>query len=256
MYIDIFILALLIGSILGLSVAILFIVGVYSRMNKKIEETENEKILLHNNITKKAQDLLQEAHANNVKIISDANKQAAQIIAEAKQSKTSSEDILSQKLDQLLTMQGQTFEKISSDVLKSYQTSITQLQAQDLEQIKKVSGAIEQSAEKQLSDFQTTLAHETVDIEKNVKEQVEKKLAQTDAEIQAYKDAQFEKVRNEMYPLLQRITEEALGKSLSIQDHEDLIQQALEEARPKVQQNTSIPTKEEQKTPQQTQAHA
>lgn len=256
MYIDILILAILIGSILGLSVAILFIVNVYSRMTKKVEETEKEKILLHTNITKKAEDLLQEAHTTNVRIIADANKQATQIVAEAKQAKSQSEEALSQKLDQLLKVQEQTFEKLSSDFLKTYQDSLTKLQTQELQEVQKVSGAIEQTAEKQITEFQNTLAKETVDIEKHVKEEAEKKLADTDAQIQSYRESQFEAIRQEMYPLLQKIMTDALGKSLSLEDHEQLIKQALEDAQNKMFQNTSKVNTDQQPMAPTHQVHA
>jgi len=239
MYIDIFILVLLVGSILGLSVAILFIVSVYSHMTKKIEETEKEKILLHTNITQKAENLLSEAHTNNLRIVSEANRKAQAIIEETRENKTASEEILKTKLDRLVALQVQTLDALSSDFLKTYRESLEQIKLQDLEKLKKASSTIEQTVEKELTDFSSALKKETLSVEEEVKERVEQEFAKAKADIEAYKKQELENVKASLYPLLQRTTEIVLGKALSLEDHEALVVNALEEAQKEMSQSYS-----------------
>lgn len=231
MYIDIYLIILLIGSVVGLSIAILFIVRLYGHMLNKIEATENEKVLLHSGITQKAQAILQDAHANNLSIISGANKKAQEILSQANQSKTTSQEILQQKLDQLVSLQEQTLQKVSADFLKAYHQSLIDIGNKDIDQLKTVSKTLESEVEKEISQFSRAVEKETVGIQEEVKEKAETEYQHVHAEIQAYKDNQMKLVQSQVYPLLQRVTELTLGKALSLDDQQELVLKALDEAK-------------------------
>lgn len=231
MYIDIFILILLIGSVLGLSVAILFIVNLYTHMLKKIEATEQEKILLHTGITQKAQSILSEAHANNLAIISNANRKAQEILSQASQSKSNSSEALDQKLNQLVVLQEQTLQKVSGDFLKAYHQSLIDIGQEDINQLKNMSKTIESDVKKEIDEFANAMEKETVDIQEEVKQKIENEYQKVQGEIQAYKEDEMKKIEASVYPLLQRVTELTLGKSLSVDDQTALVIKALEEAK-------------------------
>lgn len=231
MYIDIFILILLIASVLGLSVAILFIINLYTHMLKKIESTEQEKILLHSGITQKAEAILSEAHANNLSIISNANKKAQEIISQANTSSANSSEILTQKLNQLVVLQEQTLQKVSGDFVKAYHQSLIDIGQNNIDQLKTVSKTIESEAEKEIGTFSKAVEKETIDMEQAIKEKVEAEYQKIHSEIQAYKETEMKKIEASVYPLLQRVTELTLGKALSIEDQSSLVLKALEEAK-------------------------
>lgn len=248
MYIDIFALILLITSVVGLSLAILFLVRFYTHMIKKIEETEKEKLLLHNNITQKAQEILSQAHENNVSIITKANQDAAQILSDATKNKISSNELLMGKLTEVTSLQEQTLKKLSDEFLASYQKTLEGMKNQDLTEIKKVTSEFEKEVDAKLTDFSKTLQKETIEAESGLKTKTEKQYALAEAQIEQYKAQQFEKIRSELFPMLQKLSTLILGKALTLEDHEKLIQEALQDAQKELLHNSSNYNNTDQKT--------
>lgn len=239
MYIDIFVLILLVVSIVGLSLAILFLVRFYSQMIKKIEQTEQDKLLLHSNITKKAEEILSQAHESNVSIISKANHDAAQILSDATKAKMSSNELMVGKLTEMTSLQEQTLQKLSDDFLLSYQKTLEGMKQADLAEVKKVTERFEKEVDHELSEFSKTLQTETIQAEGDLKLKTEKQYALAEAQIEAYKKDQMEKIRAELYPLLQKLSMLILGKSLTIEDHEKLITNALADAQKELLHSSS-----------------
>lgn len=239
MYIDIFILGLLLACIVGLCVALLFLVRFYSNLIGKIQETEKEKVLLHSNITQKAQDILSQAHKQNEEIIVRANEQAGQILSDASKTKMSSDDLLKHKLSEMAALQEETLKKLSAEYLASHEKALSSMQSQDLVEVKKISEQFENKLEEQLTEFSTELKKETLEAESQMGSRIEQEYAKNHQEIEQYKQKEIAKIQESLPGILERLSVAILGKSFSTADHEQLIQQALEEAKKEIQHSAS-----------------
>lgn len=109
----------------------------------------------------------------------------------------------------------------------------------DLAEVKKVTERFEKEVDHELSEFSKTLQTETIQAEGDLKLKTEKQYALAEAQIEAYKKDQMEKIRAELYPLLQKLSMLILGKSLTIEDHEKLITNALADAQKELLHSSS-----------------
>lgn len=222
---------LLIAAILGLALVILFIIQSYNHLISKIEQADNEKIQLHDSINQKATQILEDTHKQNVQIIEEANRQAAQILSTAKDSKSGAEEMFKGKFDELIALQKQNTDSMNERFSKNYEEALEKLKSQDIKNFESISSVAADTLSRQMQDFGKTLKEETVDAHAIMQERIEQEYARTEEEIEKYKQEQLKKINASVYPLLKNVISLVIGKSLNPADHEDLVTQAIQEAR-------------------------
>ena len=114
--------------------------------------------------------------------------------------------------------------------------------------LKRLSGALEKRIAAGITKNESLLQEETTKLstqlsetfgtlEANAKEQirsnVEKEFISVKKVIETYRQERFALVDNQILSLLENVTNVALQKSLTLQDHSDLIYKALDEAKSK-----------------------
>lgn len=221
---------LLVAAVFGLSVVILLIIQSYNHLIKKIEQADREKIHLHEAVNQKATQILEDTHEQNVQIIGEANRKAAEILATAQISKTDAEEMLREKLDELISLQKKNTDSMNDRFSKNYLEALEKLKNQDVKSFEKISGEAAEIVSREMQDFTKTLKGETVDAHTIMRERIEQEYAKAEEEILAYKQAQLKKIDGSVYPLLKNVVSLVVGKTLTTSDHEDLIMQAITEA--------------------------
>lgn len=221
---------LLVAAVFGLSVVILLIIQSYNHLIKKIEQADSEKIHLHEAVNQKATQILEDTHEQNIQIIGEANRKAAEILATAQVSKTDAEEMLREKLDELIRLQKKNTDTMNDRFSKNYLEALEKLKNQDVKSFEKISTEAADIVSREMQDFTKTLKGETVDAHTIMRERIEQEYAKAEEEILAYKEAQLKKIDDSVYPLLKNVVSLVVGKTLTPSDHEDLIMQAITEA--------------------------
>jgi hypothetical protein len=228
MYLNPLIFILLIGSVVGLAVVILFIIQSYNHFLRKMQSFEEEKASLHDALTQKASNIIKDAHEQHTALIASNQQQVSDLANEAK--RAADIEAFRKKLDALLSDQKAAVEKISEDFRKYYKNALAKLASDDVESVIKISKDIEDQTTAEMKDFTKTLREQTVDARKVMQEHVEEEYAKVEREIAEYKRQELVKIEQALYPLLTQITSMIIGRALDPKEHEKLIHDAITEA--------------------------
>mgnify|MGYP001565047615 CR=1 FL=1 len=208
--IDIFILSLSLGAI----------VIYYTNTLRKLQALNNEKITTQKDLLKKSDLILEEAREKALKIISDANL-----------FDDSTRKLFDQELKRIGEGQVKTLEKLSYDLLNIYQKELGELKDNNIKMVNIISKDIENSTVAELKDFKEILKKETFESQKIVEDKIEDAYKIAQKEIEDYKLERIKKVEGQIYEIIQNVSKIVLGKTLSLQEHEQLVIDALEKAK-------------------------
>ena len=210
----------LIIAILILSLSLCVIVISYEKFAHKLQLLHKEKSHIEEKMLKKSDNILEEAREKAVKIVDNAN-----LFDE------STKKIFDQELKRTSESQIKTLEKLSYDYLFAFQKELIALKENNIKMMGNVSKDIENSVVAELNDFKEILKKETYDSQKIVQTKIEEAYKVVQKEIEDYKGTQLKKVEVQIYDIIQNVSKIVLGKTLSLQEHEQLVIDALEKAK-------------------------
>ena len=174
---------------------------------------------------------LEEAHHKSQEIIDQANKQANEILASSKVYENNSNQALKDKLAMLEKQQEGVFSKASEDMKVAYQNMITQIQEQDLNTLKSMTKDIESDVIADFKEFRDVLEKETINSEKIVKGKIDEEYLTMQKDLDEYKKKKYQKVDEDIYKILYRVSEMVLNQGISYDKHKELVIEALETAK-------------------------
>ncbi|MDP3941436.1 MAG: hypothetical protein Q8Q49_03965 [bacterium] len=221
---------LLIASVFGLSLVIVFIITTFNHLLRKVEQADEEKIHLHDSVNQKAVQILEDTRKQNIQILQEANKEAAKILSEAGVNKADVQLLVKNKLDELIALQKKTTDTLNDQFSKNYQQALDRLREQDVRAFEKISNEAEETVTKEMQNFTKLLKDETVDVHTIMQDRIEQEYAKAEQSVEAYRQQELKKVEAAIYPLLKNVISLVIGRTLTTADHEALITQAIQEA--------------------------
>ncbi len=210
----------LVIGIFILSVALIFLVFSYSKTVQKIHSYRREDEHLKSQMHKKADEIIEEARQKANKILADAH------FIEDKERLAFNENLHASSTNQI-----KDFEKVSQDFLKAYQNELDIIKGNTIQVLKNISKDIEKDTLFEIKDFKEILKKDTFASQKIVEEKIEDAYKRVEKEIENYKKERLQRVEENIYKTLQEVSKLVLGKTLSLQDHENLIIDALNQAK-------------------------
>lgn len=200
------------ATVLILTAALALLILSYEQALKQLQKLGKEKEDLRERAQKRASLLLDEARERALAII----EQAAIVRDDAK------EEVR------------RAMQATSQDLLAKYHGMLDDLKEENINLFKNVSKDIKEGAVHEVGDFQTGLHQETIAAQKLVEEKIRLAWEKAEKEIEAYKQEKLKAIDDSLDRVLQFVTKRLLGKTISLQDHEDLVLKALEEAKDKL----------------------
>lgn len=186
---------------------------------------------LTNEDSKKNTDLLDETRQKAVGIIDEANSKALDIINKANLSADITSENFTQEVARIASLQIKDFEKATSDFTKMYNRILQELKSKNIEVFQNVSKDIEVNTMEEIKNFRDSVENLTVSSQKQVKKKIDDDYREVEREIENYKQEQLKKVDDKIYEILERVSKLALGRAISLSEHENLITKALERAK-------------------------
>lgn len=185
-------------GIIILSVVLGVVLYAYERSLKQVrrlkrEKTEEEK----------------KARTEAIQLVKEARQKAAEIIGEAK--------VNAEKWQQVMD---EEMEKLTNAQLGEYK-----------ENLQKISNDIELGVQSGAEDLKKALEQETVGVEKTMVKKIEAKLAETETEVEKYKQERMAEIDQKAAIILEKVIKKVFTKAVKTSDHEALIIQELEEAK-------------------------
>jgi len=179
----------------------------------KIIDTEEETLSAY-------QRIMRQAHQQARDIIKQASTQAKNMLSDTQFIKSHA----SKELDRDLA-------KESAAVVQSFQEALEQVTQEAVATMKNATDSIGQVGSTQVNTFRETLRQELVVHKDTLDKLVADEFAKARSEVDGYKKEQIDKVDKAVSKVVVTIVEQVLGKMINVQDHEDLVVQALEQAK-------------------------
>ncbi len=217
---------------------VFYLLGVRNK-EKNIDKRENKletdySEIVGNGMARERQ-ILDNAVNQSNQIMQIATHQANQVLAGAQYISQTSKASLDNALERMVVDVGnvsssskmaldQALQKIVVDVHKeaydtgnaftaSYQASLKQITTLSLSGFQNVTSELELALQQQIRDFRQTL------------------LNNLEKEIETYKTAKMHRIEQASNGIVQKVAQEILNKSLSLEDHQNLVIKSLERAK-------------------------
>lgn len=188
--------------------------------NRRVSEAEDH-----------SEKMLASAREESLAIIKSAHEQARKILAETSGVSSQLNDLAHTSIQNSLAEKTKLLEEALSELQKQFATSLSGIQSEYITRYKKAIKTIEDDAGDQVKKMREFFEAETSSSNENLQSMTKQGLKIVQTNLEGYERDQKQKIDTIIYEVLKEVTEEVVGKSLSLEGHQDLITKALEEAK-------------------------
>jgi hypothetical protein len=191
--------------------------------------TKERKIL--EDATMEYHQIVEKALAEERVTLEKATTEADHIISSAEQINNATKDVIDKALKDLAIAIQKEAKDTAHTFMQSYQNSLKEISDQTLNDLKGVSKNLEGDLQKQLNDFQYVAKELETDLQKQLKDFHTSLLPNLEKELEAYKQVRMQQTEQLITKVIQKVSQEILNKSFSIDDHQKLLIDSLEKAK-------------------------
>ncbi len=231
-----------------LAVVLLAIGFSYAKTVRRLSDAEKERDALNAQMQEKTTAILDEARLRAIRIIQDANSKAQQIISSSAELDEQSKQSLATKLEELSKEESERFGKSSEDISKMYEAMLQKLREEHINLLQNMAKDIEKQAISEIDQFKSMLEKDTVGRQKDLQERIDQEYVAIRSELAKYKAARMKKIDDTIYQVLQTVALEIIGKSITLEDQQKLVMDALSQAKSDLAVILQL-DQEEQKSP-------
>lgn len=218
-----------ISLILGISLVI--VIQDLFRLEKRLQKSEEENNGYKNALQKEADIVMDEAHKKAMSLVDEANRKAMEIVSASESYSTASQEALKKNLETVVKAENDQIEKVGTEMLATYQGTLKDIEKEGNEVIQNMSKDLQKQAAEEVASFTQTIKQGTIESEKMIQDRLNAEFEQAEKDVAVYKQAQMKKAEDQIFTLVRFLTEETIGKGLTIEQHQTLVTQALEEAK-------------------------
>ncbi len=214
---------LLLFVILCLSYGFLYAVRKISLQNKILNKPQND---YDNSL-----ELVQQAQKQANAIVERAVESAKHILFETEYIK---HDITKEMQDSLQKVAEETIKMVqgrSAESEKEFRTIVDEIKSDFAKEASEKLDAIEKVAKEETDDFKDILRRETVGAQEVIGRKLNEDFESVRKEIADYKKIKLEEIEKNIHSILRQVILDAVGAGTTLQVHEDLIKQSLENAK-------------------------
>lgn len=227
-------------SIFVLGIALVVLILGYEKVLHSLHLAEEAKRDLSKDFYSKRENILEDARRKALSIIEEANLASAHMLSQTHDFHTKSEQVLKNQVDTLLKQQNDILEKNSLELLKQYGLALENLEQKNINLFQKVSQDVERDAGAELKNFKEVLEKETFTAQKIVGQKIEEQYKKVEEELVVYRTERLKHIDESIYKILMDVSKMVLSKTLRVEDHEQLVLDALDQA--KKQNGSGSPT--------------
>ncbi len=203
-------------AILGLEVLLVGLIWLWWRALKQQQASFNHAAKdTYEEMTR----IIENTTLETEKVMAEALKTAAHLQQTAQRHV---EDLEQQTTD-LLTKQRQWHEATLTELLGNYQREVGLATHRDMHMV-------QQLLQQRLGNLDTVIAQDLSQATHEMRDILGQKLEKVESELEAYKTAEVERIARTSHTIVQQVTKDLLGKTLSPADHHQVVKQQLEQA--------------------------
>lgn len=198
-----------------------------SRMRTSSGELERQKREAH----EKAELLLENARKDSLRIVEEANKKAGELLQTTQAVKNTFESEVTSHLKDFSEKEKDRIVDASKQMIDAYRQMLESTKQQYGSTMASTAKEMASEAQKSIHIFGEFLKEQTVRYEGSLHEQIEAGFMSTQKEISDYKRESLRKVEDAIYRILNFVSKSVLGHALNLEDQQDLVVRALDEAK-------------------------
>lgn len=214
---------LLYGVIL-ISIALgFFVIGLvisYLRLVRNYSKLKEEKRKFEAAAQKEAEKIIDEARRQSSQMLQEAQGRASSMIQEVG---FISDQTRKKMLDEI--------GKVTQGYAKNYQGLLEEAKKEAIGIINNISNDIKGEASREIEEMKQAFTQEVLRAQETTRKAIEETLSKVGAEVQVYKEARLKRVDAAIFEIIKQVSQKVIGKSLSLEDKEELVMKSLEEAK-------------------------
>jgi F0F1-type ATP synthase membrane subunit b/b' len=192
----------------------------------------NEKLnIIGSDEDKRWKELEVKAQNDYQEIISEANKRASEIIAQATAVNHDSIKAFDDSVAKMIQNQKSNIEQKSEEISKKHEDEINELNNNIIKLLINVYKEIEIATRADLENYKAVIKQQTFEAEKIAQERMKTEYEKLEKEIAEKKQERLKQLENNIYKILNNISKDIIGKSLDLTSHEELIINSMEKAK-------------------------
>jgi len=220
---------LTLSLILGIS--LIFVIQDLFRLEKRLQSSDEENKAFKQALQSQADILMEDAAKRSMHIVDEANQKAVEIVSAAESFNAAAKADLRSSLQAVTRAEREELTQVSRELEKQYADALKQAQEDSSQIMKNITKDIEKQAVAELAEFTAGLRQELAASQRTMQEQLAVQHQNIQKDVESYKKTQMENAQKQIFQLVRFLTEAALGKGLTVEQHQDLVLQALEEAK-------------------------
>ena len=206
---------ILILMLVSLFIFCVGLVALYLRLMKRYDELKHGK---EANIDPET--LLSQARLRSQQILEEAHVKAAQVLTRSQDFVKDESGVIAKELQKL----HQTYAKTYSDAIESSKSSAEKM-------IQNIPQDVKVSLITAIDSFRVSLMHEVNKAQTQASAAIKEAYEKAAEEVNKYKEQRMSQVDKSILTIVKDVSEKVLSKSISIEEHEKLVQKSLEEAK-------------------------
>lgn len=179
----------------------------------------------------KAETLLENARKESLRLVDEAGKKAGEMLAQTQAAKETLETQLARALQEFSQKETERVGHIAEDLITAYRAIIESSKQQYGDVADVMAKEMTSNAQRSIKEFAEFLKDQTTRYEGTLKQQAQEGFMLAQKEISDYKRESLRHVEDAIYRILNLVAKSVLGKVLSLEDQQDLIINALNEAK-------------------------
>ena len=177
---------------------------------------------------KQALKIIEDARAKSIELLKDAHLEKQTILESSDKVEKEIKELFENKARQLGNMQQKSLESMSNEFIEKYEDTLEIEKYQTTKSISDISSIIRKDLLNEVKEFSNALKSSTYESQKLVEQKIQNEYELAKKEIQAYKDTTITRLDTLSREIIRQVTHEIVGKSMTVEDHEELIKKSLE----------------------------
>ncbi len=207
-----------------LSLLVVLLLGIYWFLSKWLKFLQKDYI-------SGAEKIVDEAREKALQIVSQATTKANSSLDAIENLSEESKSMLKSELDTLVKEETDKLRVASKELVDFYKTSLTKQHQESFQEIEQATQEVEQQIEKEMDEFKDVLHEGTVGMQEKVEAKATAEYQKVEKELESYKARRLKAVDETIYDILHDVSKDVFGQALSMEEHQELVLKALEEAK-------------------------
>ena len=215
------------GPIAVLSLALSAVAVSYVFLLIKLNKSEKDKVVLQSKIRDNASEILRQSHEKGLRILQEASVKAEAIIKDSQIFSDTTKDHFIADLKSAKQVQEKLLASRNEEISSLYDQFVADVRHDVNERFHVVAKDMENHALAGIGEFREALESERIFMHKQLEGKVKEEYERVQKDIKDYKEDQMKKIEKRVFDILHSLARDILGRSLSLKEHEDLVQKAL-----------------------------